>query len=211
MNGTLEFLFEGCNVKVCSMGSYLCVLSWNPVVLSVWSLYFDYCSFSLLAIFPRLLFNIHPSSSMGFTYIQLLSLHALVTTLLGYGSLVLLGFGYIGIFSSSFRNLWSIRALVVLLYGLWSKKSSLCVGFNALLGQLCISFNSKTLSYPSAFVVCVALMDYKEARGFQRGFKRHEESIQRNRTSLFLVTSKVHENEHKCTSQNATIMNALVQ
>jgi hypothetical protein len=37
-------------------------------------------------------------------------------------------------------------------------------------------------------------MDYREAQEFRRVLQIHEESIQCNRSSLFSVTSKVHEN-----------------
>jgi hypothetical protein len=50
-----------------------------------------------------------------------------------------------------------------------------------------------------------------EAREFHKVLRRHEESNQCNKTSLFSLTTKVHENKQHCTSQNAMIMNTLVQ
>jgi hypothetical protein len=60
------------------------------------------------------------------------------------------------------------------------------------------------------FVLDLESMDHKEAQEIHRALCRHEDLIQCNRSSLFLVTSKVHKNEHLCTSQNATIMGVLV-
>jgi hypothetical protein len=54
-------------------------------------------------------------------------------------------------------------------------------------------------------------MDYKEAQEFCRVLQRHEESISSNKTSIFSMTTKVHENEHQCISHNAMVMNTLVQ
>jgi len=57
----------------------------------------------------------------------------------------------------------------------------------------------------------VAYMDYRELQEIQRVLWMHEETIQCNRNSIFLVTSKVHENKHQCTYQIASIMHTLVQ
>jgi hypothetical protein len=54
-------------------------------------------------------------------------------------------------------------------------------------------------------------MENRDIIEFRRTLKRHEEYIQSNKTSLFSVTTKMHENEHHCVSQHATIMNLLVQ
>lgn len=61
------------------------------------------------------------------------------------------------------------------------------------------------------YVLGLEIMDFKDVHEIQRTLLRHEESIQCNISSLFSVTSKVHENEYQCTTQNATIMNLLVQ
>lgn len=54
-------------------------------------------------------------------------------------------------------------------------------------------------------------MDNKEAQEFCRALHRHGGFINNNRTSIFSVTTKVHENEHQCISQNALVMDTLVQ
>jgi hypothetical protein len=54
-------------------------------------------------------------------------------------------------------------------------------------------------------------MENREVLEFKRTLRRHEEYIQSNMTSLFSITTKVHENEHLCVSQHASIMNLLVQ
>jgi hypothetical protein len=54
-------------------------------------------------------------------------------------------------------------------------------------------------------------MDYWDLKEIHRAFRRHEEGIQGNMTSLFSMTSKFQENECNCTSHYATIMNQLVQ
>jgi hypothetical protein len=54
-------------------------------------------------------------------------------------------------------------------------------------------------------------MDYRELQEVRRVLQNHEEKIQCNRTSLFSVTTKVHDNEHQAISQFATIMGTLVQ
>jgi hypothetical protein len=64
-------------------------------------------------------------------------------------------------------------------------------------------WNALDQSWHYCFLICVAHMDYREAQEFRRVLQRHEESIQCNKSSIFWVTSKVHENEHQCTSQNA--------
>jgi hypothetical protein len=43
-------------------------------------------------------------------------------------------------------------------------------------------------------------IDNRDYLEFRRILRRHEESIQSNRSSFFLVTTKVHENEHHCIS-----------
>jgi hypothetical protein len=60
-------------------------------------------------------------------------------------------------------------------------------------------------------IKCIGLMDYREAQEIWRALHRHEESIQCNRTSIFSITSKFHENEHHCLTQNPIIMNTLAQ
>jgi hypothetical protein len=54
--------------------------------------------------------------------------------------------------------------------------------------------------------VSLESMDYKEAQDIQTTLRMDEKSIQCNKTFLFLMTSKVHENKNQCTSQNATII-----
>jgi hypothetical protein len=44
-----------------------------------------------------------------------------------------------------------------------------------------------------------------------RFLRKHEDFINRNRMSIFSVTTKVHENEHQCISQNEVIMDTLLQ
>ena len=46
---------------------------------------------------------------------------------------------------------------------------------------------------------------------FKRILRNYEDSIQRNKTSIFYVTFQIYENEHQCTSQVAIIMNTFVQ
>ena len=72
--------------------------------------------------------------------------------------------------------------------------------------------NFKTISvknWQPCSVKCIDLIDYREAQDIQREIHRHEESIQCNRTSIFSVTSKFHENEQQCSAQNSIIMNTL--
>jgi hypothetical protein len=55
------------------------------------------------------------------------------------------------------------------------------------------------------------LMDYLELQEIRRILKNHEETIQCNMTSIFSITTKVHENEHWVIYEIATIMGTLVQ
>jgi hypothetical protein len=43
-------------------------------------------------------------------------------------------------------------------------------------------------------------MENMDAMKFKRILRRHEDYIQSNNTSLLLVTTKVHENDHHCVS-----------
>jgi hypothetical protein len=52
---------------------------------------------------------------------------------------------------------------------------------------------------------------HREIQEMHRVLCRHEDFINSNRMSIFLVTTKVHENEHQCISQNAVIMETLLQ
>jgi len=45
---------------------------------------------------------------------------------------------------------------------------------------------------------------------FRQVLRRHKEYIQSNKTSLFFVTTNVHENEHHRVSQHVTLVNLLV-
>lgn len=54
-------------------------------------------------------------------------------------------------------------------------------------------------------------MENREVLEFNRTLRRHKEYIQSNRTSLFSVTTKVHEIEHLFVSQHASIVNFLIQ
>jgi hypothetical protein len=54
-------------------------------------------------------------------------------------------------------------------------------------------------------------MDYIELQEMRRVLRAHEEVILGNRTSIFTVTSKVHDNEQQIVSQIASIMSTLVQ
>lgn len=54
-------------------------------------------------------------------------------------------------------------------------------------------------------------MDYIELQEMRRVLRAHEEVILDNRTSIFTVTSKVHDNEQQIVSQIASIMSTLVQ
>jgi hypothetical protein len=48
-------------------------------------------------------------------------------------------------------------------------------------------------------------MDYREVQELHRVLRRHEEFINNNRTSIFLVTTKIHENERHCISHNVVV------
>jgi hypothetical protein len=67
------------------------------------------------------------------------------------------------------------------------------------------------LSSVWAYSGSLMVMDYREIQEMHRVLCRHEDFINSNRTSIFSVTTKVHENEHQCISQNAVIMDTLVQ
>jgi hypothetical protein len=56
-----------------------------------------------------------------------------------------------------------------------------------------------------------AIKEHRDILELIRALKRHEEYTQSNRSSLFSVTLKFHENEHYRASQHVTIMNLLVQ
>lgn len=50
-------------------------------------------------------------------------------------------------------------------------------------------------------------MDNRDIHEFNEILRRHEDIIQSNSCLLFLVTEKVHENEHNCISQHGKIIN----
>jgi len=54
-------------------------------------------------------------------------------------------------------------------------------------------------------------MDYIELQEIGRVLQSHEEMIQSNKTSIFFVTSKVHDSEQQLISQIASIIHTLVQ
>jgi hypothetical protein len=54
-------------------------------------------------------------------------------------------------------------------------------------------------------------MDYKDQQDLRRILRTDEEMIQGNRSSIFTVTEKVHENEQRAISQIASIMGTLLQ
>jgi hypothetical protein len=60
-------------------------------------------------------------------------------------------------------------------------------------------------------VSVITHMDYIELQEMRRVLRAHEEVILDNRTSIFTVTSKVHDNEQQIVSQIASIMSTLVQ
>ena len=60
-------------------------------------------------------------------------------------------------------------------------------------------------------VSVITHMDYIELQEMRRVLRAHEEVILGNRTSIFTVTSKVHDNEQQIVSQIASIMSTLVQ
>lgn len=121
----------------------------------------------------------------------------------------------LGFLQPGFGKLWSV-GILFWWYNLWNRGSPIVLRKQGFLWatnsvhQLELE-NTLDQSWHYCFLWCVACMDYREAREFRRVLRRHEESIQCNRSFLFLVTSKVHENEHQCTSQNVIIIITLVQ
>lgn len=54
-------------------------------------------------------------------------------------------------------------------------------------------------------------MDYEEVQEIYRVLCIHEEFININKTTIFLMATKVHENEHQSISYNVLLMDTLVQ
>jgi hypothetical protein len=108
-------------------------------------------------------------------------------------------------------NLWSIGTLFRWC-NLWSRGSLLCVGNMAFFGlfPLCTSL-SPEMSLPRVGIIVFfsVLLTWitgklRSLEGFCKGMKSPYNATD---PLFFSVTSKVHENEHQCTSQNAIIMN----
>jgi len=118
--------------------------------------------------------------------------------------LVLFGSSLFGLFG--FINMGILGALVVLC-GLW------CNGVfpvSWIQGHPKWKFRPlNTLGWNLRFSLSDISMDYREIQEVQRVLRIHEESIQRNSTSLFSVTIKVYMKTSP-SSQNAIIMNTLV-
>jgi hypothetical protein len=59
--------------------------------------------------------------------------------------------------------------------------------------------------YFLAWIENISLMENKDILVFMRIMRRHEEIIHSNRTLLFSMTTKLHENVHHCVSQHENI------
>lgn len=145
--------------------------------------------------------SIHSSGILYSISNQTLPLYALIFKCLGYVFLDTFGIGSVDIFNSIYSNFSKNNVIVVLPLGLWNIEPSLCVGVS--IGQL----RSNLTSSPLVVVVSSSkTMDHGDILEIRRTLRRHEESIQCNRTLLFSVTSKVHENEHQCATQNVIVI-----
>jgi len=87
----------------------------------------------------------------------------------------------------------------------------LSLGNKEFIGIPLLFLNLNLTSYQLISSFIVVRIDYREAQEFRSVLRRHEESIKYNKYSLFSVNTKVHENEHQCTSQRVMVMNTLVQ